>query len=112
MPRIGTDHADHVEPGTVVPYDRWPASSSTPPTLLATMYRHAMLGEGSRTLVTTGTGYGTALACRRLGDALVTSVDVGPYLGRPRPTGWPASACIHAPPSATSPGPCPASTAS
>ncbi len=78
--RIGTDHADHVEPGTVVPYGRWPTSSSTLPTLIATMYRHAMLGDGSRTLVTTGTGYGTALACRRLGDELVTSVDVDPYL--------------------------------
>ncbi|MFF7858771.1 protein-L-isoaspartate(D-aspartate) O-methyltransferase [Streptomyces sp. NPDC007904] len=78
--RIGTDHADHVEPGTIVPYGRWPTSSSTLPTLIATMYRHAMLGEDSRTLVTTGTGYGTALACRRLGDDLVTSVDVDPYL--------------------------------
>ncbi|MGA4962177.1 hypothetical protein [Streptomyces pseudogriseolus] len=36
------------------------------PTLIVTMYRHAMLGDACRTLVTTGTGYGTALACRRL----------------------------------------------
>ncbi|MEU3862979.1 protein-L-isoaspartate(D-aspartate) O-methyltransferase [Streptomyces sp. NPDC028722] len=78
--RIGPDHADHVQPGTVVPYGRWPTSSSTLPTLIATMYRHAMLADTSRTLVTTGTGYGTALACRRLGDELVTSVDVDPYL--------------------------------
>jgi protein-L-isoaspartate O-methyltransferase len=78
--RLGTDHADHVVPGTVVPYGRWPTSSSTLPSLIATMYRHAMLADGSRTLVTTGTGYGTALACRRLGDELVTSVDVDPYL--------------------------------
>lgn len=78
--RIGPDHADHVEPGTVVPYGRWPTSSSTLPSLVATMYQHAMLGDSSRTLVTTGTGYGTALACRRLGQDLVTSVDVDPYL--------------------------------
>ncbi|MGW1290530.1 protein-L-isoaspartate(D-aspartate) O-methyltransferase [Streptomyces sp. NPDC002586] len=78
--RIGTAHADHVEPGTVVPYGRWPTSSSTLPSLIATMYRHAMFGDGSRTLVTTGSGYGTALACRRLGDKLVTSVDIDPYL--------------------------------
>ncbi|MFE4304868.1 protein-L-isoaspartate(D-aspartate) O-methyltransferase [Streptomyces sp. NPDC056891] len=78
--RIGADHADQVDPGTVVPYGRWPTSSSTLPSLMATMYRHAMLADDSRTLVTTGTGYGTALACSRLGDHLVTSVDVDPYL--------------------------------
>ncbi|MFE6782130.1 hypothetical protein ACFVFF_07710 [Streptomyces sp. NPDC057680] len=44
------------------------------------MYRHAELADGCRTLVTTGTGYGTALACHRLGSDLVTSVDVDPYL--------------------------------
>ncbi|GGW53480.1 hypothetical protein GCM10010340_35040 [Streptomyces griseoloalbus] len=57
---------------------RWVPSSSTLPTLIATMYRHAMLDAGSHTLAT-GTGYGTALACRRLGDELVTSVEVDPY---------------------------------
>ncbi|MGI3225026.1 methyltransferase domain-containing protein [Streptomyces sp. GTA36] len=30
--------------------------------------------------VGTGSGYGTALACRRLGDRQVTSIDVDPYL--------------------------------
>ncbi|MGX6738964.1 methyltransferase domain-containing protein [Streptomyces peucetius] len=35
-----------------------------------------MLGEGCRSLVTTGTGYGAALACHRLGAKLVTSVDI------------------------------------
>ncbi|MFI2378100.1 methyltransferase domain-containing protein [Streptomyces sp. NPDC018964] len=44
------------------------------------MYRHAMLGEGCRTLVRAGTGYGTALACHRLGADLVTSVDIDDHL--------------------------------
>lgn len=45
-----------------------------------TMYRHAMIADDSRVLVTTGTGYGTALLCRRVGDELVTSVDVDTHL--------------------------------
>ncbi|WP_327187982.1 protein-L-isoaspartate(D-aspartate) O-methyltransferase [Streptomyces sp. NBC_01334] len=53
-----------------------PASSSTLPSLVVRMYRHAMIADGDQLLVTTGTGYGTALACARLGDAQVTSVDV------------------------------------
>ncbi|WP_435852806.1 hypothetical protein [Streptomyces mirabilis] len=32
------------------------------------MYRHAVIADDSRVLVTTGTGHGTALLCRRLGD--------------------------------------------
>lgn len=40
------------------------------------MYRHAVIDDESDVLVTTGTGYGTALACRRLGDKRVTSIDV------------------------------------
>ncbi|MEU2135237.1 methyltransferase domain-containing protein [Streptomyces sp. NPDC018352] len=44
------------------------------------MYQHAYLADDSRLLVTCGSGYGTALACRRLGDEHVTSVDVDPYL--------------------------------
>ncbi|WP_029183196.1 protein-L-isoaspartate O-methyltransferase [Streptomyces clavuligerus] len=79
--RMGTRHADHTTPGTLLPSGPWPTSSSTLPTLLVTMYRHAMLGPDSHTLVTTGTGYGTALACRRLRDpSLVTSIDIDPYL--------------------------------
>ncbi|AZK97108.1 MULTISPECIES: methyltransferase domain-containing protein [Streptomyces] len=78
--RIGTAHADLTAPGTVVPYGRWPTSSSTLPSLVVTMYRHAALADTSRLLVTTGTGYGTALACHRLGDAQVTSIDIDPYL--------------------------------
>ncbi|MFE9803508.1 methyltransferase domain-containing protein [Streptomyces goshikiensis] len=33
-------------------------------------------------MVTCGSGYSIALACRRLGEAWVTSVDVAPYLIR------------------------------
>ncbi|WP_435865128.1 protein-L-isoaspartate O-methyltransferase family protein [Streptomyces spectabilis] len=77
---MGTAHADHLEPGTVIPSGPWPTSSSTLPSLIVTMYRHAMLADTCRTLVTTGSGYGTALACHRLGAELVTSVDIDDYL--------------------------------
>ncbi|MBK6015803.1 protein-L-isoaspartate(D-aspartate) O-methyltransferase [Streptomyces sp. MBT53] len=76
--RVGPLHADHAEPGTIA--EGQPTSSSTLPGLVVSMYRHAMIADGSRVLVTTGTGYGTALVCRRLGDELVTSVDVDPNL--------------------------------
>ena len=42
-----------------------------------------------------GSGYGTALACTRLGDEQVTSVDVDPYLTSAPPTGWPARLHLH-----------------
>lgn len=77
--RVGALHADHAEPGTVVTSGA-STSSSTEPGLVVGMYRHAEIVDGSRTLVTTGTGYGTALACHRLGSELVTSVDIDPYL--------------------------------
>jgi protein-L-isoaspartate O-methyltransferase len=77
--RVGPHHADHAAPGTVVP-ETWPTSSATLPALVVTMYQHAYLADDSRLLVTCGSGYGTALACRRLGDEHVTSVDVDPYL--------------------------------
>ncbi|WP_086733292.1 methyltransferase domain-containing protein [Streptomyces glaucescens] len=76
--RIGPLHADHAEPGAVARGRT--TSSSTMPSLVVTMYRYASLGDGCRTLVTTGTGYGTALLCRRIGADHVTSVDVDPYL--------------------------------
>ena len=45
------------------------------------MYRHAGITDGSRVLdVGTGSGYGAALLARRLGDGLVTSIDVDDYL--------------------------------
>ncbi|MEV7676437.1 methyltransferase domain-containing protein [Streptomyces sp. NPDC088752] len=77
--RVGALHADDAEPGTVVT-SGMSTSSSTEPSLVVKMYRHAELTYGCRTLVTTGTGYGTALACHRLGANLVTSVDIDPYL--------------------------------
>ncbi|MFD0427419.1 methyltransferase domain-containing protein [Streptomyces zhihengii] len=77
--RVGAVHADHAEPGTVVT-SGVSTSSSTEPGLIVGMYRQADLIDGCRTLVTTGTGYGTALACHRLGAGMVTSVDVDPYL--------------------------------
>ncbi|MFJ9380194.1 methyltransferase type 11 [Streptomyces sp. NPDC101455] len=78
--RMGTVHADHAEPGTLVAYGTRATSSSTMPTLVITMYQHAMPGDGSRILVTTGTGYGTALACCWLGDKQVISADIDDYL--------------------------------
>ncbi|MEW2418126.1 methyltransferase domain-containing protein [Streptomyces sp. NPDC046866] len=77
--RVGPHHADHAAPGTVVP-ESWPTSSATLPALLVKLYQYAFLADDSRLLVTCGSGYGTALACRRLGDERVTSVDVDPYL--------------------------------
>ncbi|QRX95790.1 protein-L-isoaspartate(D-aspartate) O-methyltransferase [Streptomyces noursei] len=77
--RIGPHHADDAEPGATVATGH-PTSSSTLPSLVVQMYRHAMIADDSRVLVTTGTGYGTALLCRRLGDQQVTSVDVDPHL--------------------------------
>ncbi|MFJ8301253.1 methyltransferase domain-containing protein [Streptomyces sp. NPDC094447] len=77
--RVGSLHADHAEPGAVVTAGS-STSSSTLPSLVLGMYRHADFTDGCRTLVTTGTGYGTALACRYLGADRVTSVDIDPYL--------------------------------
>ncbi|MFI9391901.1 protein-L-isoaspartate(D-aspartate) O-methyltransferase [Streptomyces bauhiniae] len=77
--RVGSLHADAAEPGTVVT-SGVSTSSSTEPGLVVGMYRRAELTDGCRTLVTTGTGYGTALACHRVGSELVTSVDIDPYL--------------------------------
>jgi protein-L-isoaspartate O-methyltransferase len=76
--RAGALHADHAGPG-----DRpsgLPTSSSTLPGLVVTMLRHAMIPADSRVLCVTGTGYTTAVLCRRLGDGNVTSIDIDPYL--------------------------------
>jgi protein-L-isoaspartate O-methyltransferase len=76
--RIGDLHADHAKPDDH-PTGK-PSSSSTLPSLVLIMYRHAMLTDACETLCVTGTGYGTALLMRRLGAELVTSVDVDDYL--------------------------------
>ncbi|MEU5302205.1 methyltransferase domain-containing protein [Streptomyces noursei] len=77
--RVGPLHADDVDPGTETAAGI-PTSSSTLPGLVVAMYRHAVISDDSDVLVTTGSGYGTALACRRLHDKRVTSIDVDPSL--------------------------------
>ncbi|MFJ1975495.1 methyltransferase domain-containing protein [Streptomyces sp. NPDC087903] len=77
--RVGPVHADHTEPGQVVAGH--PTSSSTLPSLVLTMLRHGRVAPGQRLLdVATGSGYSAALACHRLGDHMVTTLDVDPYL--------------------------------
>jgi protein-L-isoaspartate O-methyltransferase len=76
---IGGLHADHAGPD-----DRprgLPTSSSTLPSLVVRMCRHARLYDGADILdVGTGSGYGCALLAARFGDPAVTSIDVDPYL--------------------------------
>jgi protein-L-isoaspartate O-methyltransferase len=79
--RIGPVHADHAEAGR--PVTGHPTSSSTLPSLVVMMLRHGRLTPGVRLLdLATGSGYSAALACHRLGDDLVTTLDVDPYLAQ------------------------------
>lgn len=72
-------HADRAR-DTDAPLGR-PTSSATLPSLVVRMYQRALIEDGHDLVdVGTGSGYGTALAARRLGEARVTSVDVDPYL--------------------------------
>lgn len=77
--QVGTLHADHATQDDR-PEGR-PTSSGTMPGLVVSMYRHAMVDDRMDVLdVGTGSGYGTALLARRLGDEHVMSIDIDPYL--------------------------------
>ncbi|WP_223185735.1 methyltransferase domain-containing protein [Streptomyces sp. CBMA152] len=77
--RIGALHADHAAPHQAA--DGLPTSSSTLPSLVVQMYRHALIGDAHEVLdVATGSGYGAALLCRRLPERQVTTVDIDRYL--------------------------------
>jgi protein-L-isoaspartate O-methyltransferase len=76
--RVRDVHADHAGASPLVGL---PTSSSTLPSLVVTMLRHGRLTDGVRLLdLATGSGYSAALACHRLGDDHVTTLDVDPYL--------------------------------
>ncbi|WP_256642395.1 protein-L-isoaspartate(D-aspartate) O-methyltransferase [Streptomyces murinus] len=77
--RLGPVHADQAEPGRTV--TGLPTSSSTLPSLVVSMLEHGHLAPGLRLLdMATGSGYSAALACHRLGDEMVTTLDVDAYL--------------------------------
>jgi protein-L-isoaspartate O-methyltransferase len=77
--QVATLHADLA--GARRQAEGRPTSSSTLPSLVVQMYRHARITECSDVLdVGTGSGYGAAVLAHRLGEQHVTSVDVDPYL--------------------------------
>ncbi|GAA2480137.1 MULTISPECIES: methyltransferase domain-containing protein [Actinomycetes] len=79
--RLGPVHADQAEPGRSV--TGLPTSSSTLPSLVVSMLEHGRLAPGLRLLdVATGSGYSAALACHRLGEEMVTTLDVDGYLSK------------------------------
>ncbi|QMU80553.1 protein-L-isoaspartate(D-aspartate) O-methyltransferase [Streptacidiphilus sp. PB12-B1b] len=78
--RVGSAHADAAGPDDHP--EGLPTSSSTLPALVLSMFEHALITDTTEVLCVTGSGYGTALLARRLGDQQVTSVDVDPYLVR------------------------------
>lgn len=77
--RVGPLHADLATPDDH-PTGR-PTSSATLPSLTVRMYQHARIGDDDTLLdLSLGSGYSTALAAHRLGEAQVTGVDIDPYL--------------------------------
>jgi protein-L-isoaspartate O-methyltransferase len=79
--RVGPSHADLARNGA--PPSAKPTSSSTLPTLVVQMFRHARIGDEHHVLdVGTGSGYSAALLAHRLGGNQVISIDVDPYLVR------------------------------
>ncbi len=77
--RVGPFHADYAKPGDQPAGT--PTSSATLPSLTVRMLQHACLADDSDVLeIGTGSGYGCAVLCERLGDQHVTSVDVDDYL--------------------------------
>ncbi|MET8627431.1 ATP-grasp peptide maturase system methyltransferase [Kitasatospora sp. NPDC004669] len=68
----GVDAAD-----ATGPVHGLPTSSSTLPSLVVRMLEAAGIADGDRVReIGTGTGYSTAVLCHRLGDDLVTSVEI------------------------------------
>jgi protein-L-isoaspartate O-methyltransferase len=76
--RVGPVHAD-LAAGELV--RGRPTSSATLPLLVVMMLQYACIQDDSEIVeIGTGSGYGTALLARRLGDSQVTSVELDDYL--------------------------------
>ena len=92
--RVGPFHADHAKPGDQP--TGTPTSSATLPSLTVRMLQHACLADDSDVLeIGTGSGYGCAVLCERLGDHHVTSVDVDGYSPKPLSAASMTSACTR-----------------